>query len=249
MLPGKTPNYGTNILFGDAKLLRNIPVSPFLRCLGTNRAYAILCQFRFAAIFTYGTIVAAFITAINHIFGTCAQKQVIGITAGWVIAFVANFQRPWRDARCKFVGYATSLMLLAIQPETTIAAPRPCRVPLPAFIGSAYVNLFPKARHEIAARGMTSNKTQWFAFDDAELAMRSWRESSFFATTTVAITVRDFVRGIIGVHKNLHFLCQASERLATLPRRFAFNFRSFILPHLNEYGNVHGRDLLKATGA
>lgn len=97
----------------------------------------------------------------------------------------------------------------------------------------------------IFARIMPIDVAEWLAFNPAVFVLCLDCYLGFLPTTAVAIAVRDFVRDILGLHKNLQFLCQAWD-VSSVARHFVLGCYFFILAHLVEKSN--GRDLLKAVG-
>lgn len=61
---------------------------------------------------------------------------------------------------------------------------------------------------------MTANVFGWFSAYAASLRVVHGDWLGLLPTTALAVTVRNFVRGIMGLHKNLQFLCQAAGHFA-----------------------------------
>lgn len=86
-------------------------------------------------------------------------------------------------------------------------------LPFPTIKRAALLYLFPKPGRQgvsgIQARMVAGNKPNRLPFDMTKLRVclaGNGRESS---ATALAVTVWNIVRGMIGVHRNLSFLCHA----------------------------------------
>lgn len=79
---------------------------------------------------------------------------------------------------------------------------------------------------------VTVDKAKRFAFGLSVFVASLDGNLGFPAASTLAVAVRDFVRGIIGVHENLHFSCRAR----TLQRRWLFLLGCYksILPQVSQ---------------
>lgn len=116
----------------------------------------------------------------------------------------------------QFVGKAVGVNCLAVYPKFAIASSHVRAHPLPTLVGAALVYLLPKTDDRINAPVVAGNKAFRLALDPSISGAgleRNWGELS---TTTLAITIGNFVggvvRGIMGLHRNLSFLCQVPGR-------------------------------------
>lgn len=237
MLPCQSTNYGTDILFGNAKLARDIFVSSFLCRLATNRAYRVLSKFGFAAILAYWTVASSFVAAIYHVLGTSTQKEVIGVAARRIVAFMANFHIPWGVPCGKFICDTIGLVIFAVELKSSVAAFCPAVFPLPAFIRAALVNLFPKA---FSDRAQPTSLAVMARDESCGLALNMPVTTAglFCNRGRVAASASakfDALYGIIGVHKKPTFLCQAQDVCPSLGT-FYWGASRVSIPQMGGFG-------------
>ena len=136
-----------------------------------------------------------------------AKEQVARIHAASVVAGVTNAQVGRNGTIVKCITEAVSSInrhtTKFCQEASITAACRAC-LPFPTIVRSASIYSFPKSFRQGAVGSnlveMSSDKTIRFAFHIAFLGVTFGSNSGLFATTTMAITVRDFLRGIMEVH-------------------------------------------------
>lgn len=148
---------------------------------------------------------------VRYVVGICAQKQVAGIATRRIIAFVADVQafRDWaiRQYPCDTVGGSGLLVKSGVPVALVISA----TLPFPTIVWAENFYLCPKMFRDGGRATETCmvsmNEAKRFALYLAALVCVSCRNLRLLSATAMAITVGNIIRGIMGLHKNLHFLC------------------------------------------
>ena len=164
---------------------------------------------------------------ILHVVGLRTQKEMPGVDAKRVIAFVqnhqvvrygANGQFPTESGRVTPAGTDSSA---TCKDGATFAG---STSPSPTVIRAALVYLLPKTVCNWTAAGMPDNVLNGMAFDMTMHGVVIGRNLGFLAATTVAVTIGNIVRGIMGSHQKFTFWCHAAGRFQSSLRLFAFGF-------------------------
>lgn len=112
--------------------------------------------------------------------------------------------------------------------------------PFPTFFCCCGLNIMPKGNDWILETrtrlAMSRNKGGWFPLDSSAMVTSHLCQWCWLTTTTLTKAIGNIVRDIIGLHKNLHFLCHVPGRLQRRWDNFIGLLQS-ILPHLNEWDN------------
>lgn len=180
-------------------------------------------------------------TLANHIgaiVGGCSQEQMGGVHAARIVfsvwAVMADIHAVWDRAKVKFVAEAMRLVGLLLEGchAVSVSIERP--LPYPALGNVASLDLCPERffagaeTHGVPV--MAVDEPDGFALDLAASNSVSFGEWGKLPTTAVAITVGNFVRGMIS-HSEFSF-----QNLLTPPNdstRCGGNFigrYSFIIP-------------------
>lgn len=130
---------------------------------------------------------------ISYIFGLSTKKKMIWIAARRIIALMACFHAIWNWTKMNFPRSTMRQIYLIIAAMTTIAVLVSSSCPLPAFIWTLFVYLFPKAIQERFPAAMSTDKAYRLACDPSPFSKRLGRNTCFLATTAMAISVGDFV--------------------------------------------------------
>lgn len=248
--------------FGDFSLQHALSAQP------PNLSDIILRKLRVAHAFTVG--MSLLLVHIFHVICLSAQKEVMWINARWVIqstrTIVADLKSRRDSAVVKFVANAMSIVVLAAKAKDTIATNVDCALPKPAFIWIAFLTETPKhigqRDSDSTPCAMPREVVSRYAIDVLVNGRTLWRNLGLVAASALAISVGDFQRRIAGrgckqwqlwgmlLHDigSMKAGVQARSAREALPGIFAWSYRS-IIAHLHEWGNMHGRDLLKAVGA
>jgi hypothetical protein len=150
---------------------------------------------RFAAVILVLSI-PTFAASVLIVLTERAKKQMVGIHAGPIVAFVKNIQSFWDWTLVQFEAEAMGGDHASIGGKLPVSRIFLTSLPFPAFIGSTLIYLFPKAVHGWTPRIVTTNKANRLAFDVAEFGIRDFGYWGGLTTATFAK---------FGVHKRLHF--------------------------------------------
>lgn len=175
---------------------------------------------------------------IFHVLFVSIYKDMVGIAARWIVAFVTRLLTVWDWAMFQLVSEAVSknsalaAIFFAAYYEYTIPISEFSGIPQPTLIGAANINFFPESFSDGAARSeivmVALDEAEGLPFDISFLGIALPRDRRKPSATTFAITIRDFLRGIIGVHGNSPFLCLIRERFTVAARcfccLFSFNY-------------------------
>lgn len=152
---------------------------------------------------------------VRHIISICAKKQMGWIHAGRIVASMANMHmvRDWAVRQLPRNAVSRNDLIVKSGLPVTLAICVP--LPLPTIVKAADLDLHPEMFRgrwgATKASVMPVNKPFRFTFHVAAPIFVSCGNGCLLSTTAVAITVGNIVRGIMGLHKNLHFLCQAQD--------------------------------------
>lgn len=211
MLPFSTMNYVCNrgssqaisrskFIYGDVTL--GILLA-YLRNLSGGKFYA-WCAFP--------ACLSILRNLIYHVVCVRAKKEVRGIAAGRVVAAMKHSHSLRNVAMRYFISGAVSTNIRAVLARHLYSAVTfgfLVALPLPTVIRAKNTNARPQTFRQwlgrLIAKLMTGDESDWFALDMAESLAVLLSQVGFLSATAVAITVRDFVRGMI-LHVNSPFL-------------------------------------------
>lgn len=169
-------------------------------------------------------IVASLRDHVMHIVCGCTDKQMCRINASRVIAPMADKQAIWNRPIMQFPAKSMGKkILIAPYAKMPIALYEFCRLPLPAFIGAAFIDLAPKTLGSgtWGFAVVAGYEVIRFSTSRAATLITVLRDACFLSTTTMAITVRDFVRGMIhDVVSASNAINHATGHFAMSPWRF-----------------------------
>ncbi len=179
----------------------------------THFRYLVRCQF--CTWSTLALCLSAFGHFVDHIVGWSANKQMIRIAARRIVALVAYMHTFWDGTMSRFVSCtmtSEAWTMLGSNLDSTVTFGRFAALPLPTIIGSKNTDLRPKSFGKrlcrLMLKLMTWEKTDRLTFDMPKLRNVLGGDSSLLPATAMAVTVGNIVRGIIGVHENLHSLAK-----------------------------------------
>jgi hypothetical protein len=155
--------------------------------------------------FTLSAIIVA--TFFQHILGIVmsrSQKQMFRINTGGIIAAMADKHIFGNRAIVEFIGNAMSIgSWRGTHGNESITFCAKGTSPDPTAIG--LVDFAPKALCERFSKLMTWNIKNRLTYYPSQRGDGLARSVCFSATAAMTITVGNIVRGMIGVHENLHF--------------------------------------------
>lgn len=179
--------------------------------------HLLFVELRHAVVCAVLWLVAPFGLSIRIVIDHCAKPEMCRVDAGWIVARVTNKHAVWNWPVMHFVTYARGDLIAAISVDHAIAVAKFAALPFPAIIWAALVNLRPKAHLKgLADRVwraplMPIDIANGLAFDLFVLRSGFRSYACFLAASAKAVAIGDAVRGIMGLHKNLQFLCQAQD--------------------------------------
>lgn len=160
---------------------------------------------------------AARMTTLSHFVSNvvivCAKKEMRRVTT-WPIITLVEYMQATRDgAKCVNVSNAVCMKLAEVPGVSveTISVDVLWPLPLPTIIRSTLVHLCPKVSFGkylfgLDAFVMIPHEAHGISLEVSRRAIIVLNNSCFLPATAVAITVGNFVRGIMGLHKKFTFL-------------------------------------------
>ena len=160
---------------------------------------------------------AGFLYHIRAIFGWRTKEKMRNPNAPRVVAMMTNFQamRDW--AVLQLPSVAMRQCSFPVNPEPTVAANLSSTFPLPTSVRSVLVDFFPETLDRGTDNSVPQNEAQRFASNPAKSLTCLGRKWSVLTATALAVTVWDFVRGIIEGHSDLHSRCVRSRDVDASP--------------------------------
>lgn len=222
MAPSQTLDYIRNSAMDNAVYSSNAGMSLALFRSSANIKNLGIRKGSLATAFAKRTLlsrhsVSAFAQTIMRIVRLCAEKQMRRIHAISHVALVEHLQTIGNGAVMQFPRCAMRSDYTTCDVNPAIPSLLVWFIPQPAIIGAALVYFFPESFFQGANPCVTRDESYRMAFN-RPIARRclfgEWRE---LPATAVAITVRDFLRGIMGMHRNLSFLVPSLGHLTMLP--------------------------------
>lgn len=134
--------------------------------------------------------------SIRHVVDVSTEKQMDGIAARWIIAFVQNLKAIGNWAICINVRNAMGSAFAKKGAITNVSVPIPTLwpIPLPALVGAALINVRPKTIFpRVFAWQMSSNITLWLS--SCRTSLRVTLRSNGCGLTTTAHTQARGIRG------------------------------------------------------
>lgn len=194
---GSLGNFIESCHFGLRNALRPKPAN--FSDIGHTQFY------RWMRLATVATVaISAFCQHISNIVRGCAKKQMVRIHAGWIIAFMKYPKVIWYWAVVQFPGMAMRSPRTAINIYLSISTDIGRTLPFPTLIWAKFIHFLPKAFHDRtevvvsdAPRVVVLDKASGLAFYRVLALVCHFRNWGQLSTTALAITVWDFLRGMI----------------------------------------------------
>lgn len=156
---------------------------------------------------------APFCDHVGSIVFRRTQEQVRRIDARRMIAFMQAIQASRDWAVMQFVRTAMCLCKTTIHLDYPVSMLIMGGFPIPAFVRAALIDFAPKSfshgPDDAPPIGVAHDKAHGFALDMTLAGIGTLRDWCELTATAMAVAIRNMVRGMIGVHENLHFSCQA----------------------------------------
>lgn len=147
---------------------------------------------------------------VLHIVSMSSGEKMLGITAFWIVALMARLQAFAQRPVVQFVGKAMSVYpsFWAVKLHDAIAAVLGIARPLPTIVWATLIDTLPKvflagggvivwAKSFSGRRAMSGDVVEWLSLHPTASRSVDFGNCSFLSTTTVTITIGDFLRGII----------------------------------------------------
>lgn len=168
---------------------------------------------------------------VCHVVGMSAKEKVRNAYAAWIVTMVTYLHaiRDWTVFQ--FPSEAVSKYQFSTDARTHLPVTKRMFVssPFPTAIRTALVDLFPKAFDGRTALIVPMDKVKGLTFDPTARLVREGCRFCQLPASALAITVWNFVRGIIEGHSDLQSLCQRSGRFQ---RRRPTFLKDFIIPQM-----------------
>ncbi len=232
-----------SIAFGDFGL-GNALIPKF-----ANLKHIGLCYFAAWVFLAWRTIVAAstFVQHIVRVFSWRAGEKMAWIYARWIVATMTHEHTLLDRDVVDFVGNTMCKKMAVSRQKASVPIAKFLSLPEPTIVGRSRGDVFPESLTVGNFVLMTRNVFVRFALDVSMARVILQRERRSLSTSAMTKAVGCIVRGIIGAHKNLQFLCQAQDAVNVAGHFLLGCYRS-ILAHLNEYRKVQRTaELLEAS--
>lgn len=151
------------------------------------------------------------------------------VDAGAIVAGVAHEHTFGDGAIMKFIAKPMRVSRGAIDMKHAIARRSAVRLPFPTRIRIALVDGIPESNDGWRVFAMMPrHKWNRLALNPSATVRVAFCDTGFLSASALAKTVGNILRGIIGVHGKLPFLCLIRERFQSLPGVFVCSTRVII---------------------
>jgi hypothetical protein len=222
------------ILSGESRYADST-FSKALPCLN-NLLFIKFCQWNFHSVW-----LSFFGYFVCYIVSIRTNEEVVGIHTRRIVAFMKNLQaiRDWAMRQYPRDTVGSDRLIVKSSLPVTLEACAP--LPFPTIIWAKHLYLRPEMFRNgwraATASMMSVNKAFWLTLNVTVLVFIPCRNRCYLSTATFAITVGNFIRGIIEGHGNSPFLCLIQGRGANTSPGVFVDFYSFILAQMGEYLN------------
>lgn len=240
MLPSLPIDDFVNRLFFNVILACQFCPLLTLRMTAANLKNLAFSQFGFGLILASRScrmIGPAFPVHILHVFGTCSKPHVIWIRTTAIIACVTSLETVGNRAFMQFItkamGFNSGLCSVHSTPArheavtTSVNSSRPIPTTCLFIFADSAEKIFFATLLGCFLFVSIIYERFGLPFHMTKAFVGFWRDWSFLTTTAMAVTVGNIVRGIIGVHKNLQFLCQAQDAANVAGQLYWFELLHF----------------------
>lgn len=224
MLPSTSSYNGSNTRQANAKLVREWGMQFAIVGTLANYLYVTFSKACVPMLLAARVVASAFLKFVVVIVFACAKKQMGRIDAWRIVTMMTDEHAFWNGAKVQYVTEAMRPVIVKLAMLTLAAAAKPP----PTFVRAAFVYLRPESLFDGRMHVMTSSVTKWLAFDLSASCLTSGCNGCRQATAAFA-ELWSIVRGMIGVHKNLHFLCRAGDCYKQSPG-ISMSFTRSIIP-------------------
>lgn len=169
---------------------------------------------------------------VPSIFGMGTKTKVGDIDATGIVARVHDDEAIRNGAALQFPRDTMGGIAYIVQPQISVARAIFGTLPFPTVIDLSGADVLPKGFFESQFEAlvlMPINKLLGFAFDITDLAICLFGDWGKLSTSTLAVAIGGVVRGMIGVHENLHFSATPPNDSSRCGGNFIGRY-SFIIP-------------------
>lgn len=169
---------------------------------------------------------------VGRVVGVGSHKQVIGVHTRGIVALVKYMQPIGYGAEMKLVRYAMRQQrVVAFRAKTcsAVSSTIPVALPLPAISWAALVNVLPEFLVGRFVAVMPTDKSNGLPFNMAASLVVALGNICQLPATAMTKAVGNIVRGMIGVHENLHFSAKPPNDSTRCGGNFIGCY-SFIIP-------------------
>jgi hypothetical protein len=147
-------------------------------------------------------LVASFCHFVGIVVCACANKQMLRVTAAWIVTLVTNYQAVWDRAIVQLIGKTVRPIMFAAVNKRPVALVAKGTLPFPTFLGLRRHKVHPKLHFYGGWRTAVSLlEARRLALDPATLGTRRGCYICYFATTAMAVAIGDFVKRKLGLDK------------------------------------------------
>ena len=177
--------------------LSNVYLSHAVSIQLANAWNILLNQFRLSMPLTLGLIFASFVKHVINIILNGSEKEMIGITARSYVALVETTESVWYGSILQFPCNAMGKFACSVFAYSSVPMPIFVCTPKPTLVRFAFVDLGPESFFEWAATLVSTDKSKWLILDVLILCAILGRKIGLLSTSTVAVSMWDFVSGIV----------------------------------------------------
>ena len=239
MTPTLVANYVINVRPTYGVSSRQIRSRIALRKALANQAHLIFVKFMVWVQFAGSTWrkVSTLCHHIGMVVLQCTKKQMRWIDARRIVTVMADEHTFWNGAMVKLPRETMDKSTL-VGPEHAISLVVRAAIPQPALFFAATFNLLPeavKSRFPLQSRMVTMDEMNRLPLDPTALRASLLGDGCKVAATTMAITVGNIVRGIMGMHKKFTFLVPSLGTIPVVAGAIRVRFTPSIIPQKEAY--------------
>lgn len=171
-----------------------------LRAFATNFSNLPLCEL--GGMMCVPALVASFVCHILIVVSMSTKKQMGRIDTSRIVATMANAHAVWNWAIVKLITVAMRKHAFTVDSHLPVTKCHTETCPFPTIIGTTLIDLRPKVRGGMM-NAMVIDESKRLTFDPTITLIVARGKVCQLTATALAVTVWDFVRGIIEGHRNL----------------------------------------------
>ena len=241
MPPGAALDNGMNNRIADAIFFGKVDRARTVARGLANLYHRSIGQFGDWILLALFMITAPLIHFVAHVVDTCTKKQMSGVNASWIIAMVQHMQFVWNVTIDQEPSDPVGRNCFPVYSHSSIAESIPRAYPNPTIVACAFIDFFPKLIRQWANILVPLDESARFTFYRAGRFIAVVSERCLSTTTTLAVPVGDFVRGIIEGHDDL--LCRFAKPRDAPNIAAAIYCSLYIVPHAIGFSYPTGKGI------